>query len=262
MIFLRPFHHFVGAALVLLSGLAGAGRADLVIDSVVGANGNSQGKLINSGSSLSGAAVVFTTGSSSAWDLQTISMYFNAGTTTAPKTYSGGTINFNLYFVNGNFPTNPSDLLWIGSTSAAFGSFNGNTTASFSLTGLADLTASATYMLGMDVTGTVTDNSFLKLNSTTNVPSSANGWLIPSGYSYINATTFSSSARTVTAYDNSFPNPAGFGFDLVANAVAVPEPGTMLLGSIAAAGGAAAWWRRRRLAQAEAAQAQAECVHG
>jgi hypothetical protein len=259
MIFLRPFHHFVGAALVLLSGLAGAGRADLVIDSVVGANGNSQGKLIN-GSSLSGAAVVFTTGSSSAWDLQTISMYFNAGSTGAPKTYSGGTINFNLYFVNGNFPTNPSDLLWIGSTSAAFNSFDANTTASFSLTGLADLTASATYMLGMDVTGTVTDNSFLKLNSTTNFPSSANGWLIPSGYSYINATTFSSSAKTVTAYDNI--STAGFGFDLEANAVAVPEPGTMLLGGIAAAGGAAAWWRRRRLAQAEAAQAQAECVHG
>jgi hypothetical protein len=208
-----------GTANVTQTSVVGAALTPtLVIDSVVGANANSQGKLINSGSSLSGAAVVFTTGSSSAWDLQTISMYFNAGTTGAPKTYSGGTINFNLYFVNGNFPTNPSDLLWIGSTSAAFNSFNANTTASFSLTGLADLTASATYMLGMDVTGTVTDTSFLKLNSTTNFPSSANGWGIPSGYSYINATTFSSSAKTVTAYDNI--SIAGLGFDLEANAVA------------------------------------------
>lgn len=91
MLFSRVFYPSAGAALVLLSGLAGAGRADLVIDSTPGSNNNDQRSRI-SGSSLAGTAVVFTTGASSVWDLDSISMYFSAGSTTALQIYSGGTM--------------------------------------------------------------------------------------------------------------------------------------------------------------------------
>jgi hypothetical protein len=48
----------------------------------------------------------------------------------------------------------------------------------------------------------------------------------------------------VTGYDFLVYNGNFIRFEL--STTAVPEPGTFLLGSIAAACGGAAWWRRRR----------------
>ncbi len=247
MLFSRVFYPSAGAALVLLSGLAGAGRADLVIDSTPGSNNNDQRSRI-SGSSLAGTAVVFTTGASSVWDLDSISMYFSAGSTTALQIYSGGTMKVHTYQVNGAAIT-AANFMGKSSTSTAFNSFN--TAPSFDIEGLADLAAQATYLLGMDARSSVTGGSFLKLNSIdSGAPTTPNGWVASSGYSY--STLFGTSTPTVTA---ATPASTGFGFALIATAV--PEPGTMRLGSIAGAGGAAAWpgqrlpGRRRSASTAE-----------
>jgi len=248
MLFSRVFYQSAGAALVLLSGLAGAGRADLVIDSAPGSNNNDQRSRI-SGSSLAKTAVVFTTGASSVWDLDSISMYFSAGSTTALHTYSSGTMKLHTYQVNSAAIT-AANFMGKSSTSTAFNSFY--TAPSFDIAGLAAHTA---YLLGMDAPGSVTGSSFLKLNSiNSGAPITPNGWVTSPGYSY--STVFGTSTPTVTAPDTAAtPASTGFGFALIATAV--PEPGTMRLGSIAGAGGAAAWpgqrlpGRRRSASTAE-----------
>ena len=231
MLFSRVFYPSAGAALVLLSGLAGAGRADLVIDSAPGSNNNDQRSRI-SGSILAGTAVVFTTGASSVWDLDSISMYFSAGSTTAQPTYSGGTMKLHTYQVNGAAIT-AANFMGKSSTSTAFNSFN--IAPSFDIAGLADLAAQTTYLLGMDARSSVTGSSFLKLNSiNSGAPITPNGWVTSPGYSY--STVFGTSTPTVTAPDTAAtPASTGFGFALIATAV--PEPGTMRLESIAGAGG-------------------------
>ena len=64
------------------------------------------------------------------------------------------------------------------------------------------------------------------------------------------------SSGTVTAGDLSGAPPFSTNFYTQITAVAVPEPGTLILGGIAAvSGGAGAWWRRRKNRKAAAEQA-------
>jgi autotransporter-associated beta strand protein len=214
-----PAGHPIRTALILLLGLAGEGRAALVVDSSLGQNGNSQTKLIDN-TSLSGAAISFTTGSTSDWDLNSIGLFLSAGSNGSPQTYSGGTINFNIYQVNGNgVATTPSNLEWKSSGSATLSAFSANTTPTFSLTGLSTLTAGTTYLLGIDATGTVSDSSFLKLHSNVGSvrPTRSSGWQVPKYYSYINSTVFGTNAPSLTSYSTT-SSAIGFGFDLNATA--------------------------------------------
>jgi autotransporter-associated beta strand protein len=212
-----PAVHPIRTALIVLLCLVGEGRAVLVVDSSVGANTNAQTRLIN-GATLAGAAVSFTTGSASDWDLNSIGLYLNAGSNASPQTYSGGTINFNIYQVNGA-ATTPSNLEWKSSGSATLSAFSANTTPTFSLTGLSTLTAGTTYLLGIDATGTVTNSSFLKLNGNVGSaqPTASSGWQVPTNYSYINSTVFGTNAPSLTSYSTT-SSATGFGFDLNATA--------------------------------------------
>lgn len=64
------------------------------------------------------------------------------------------------------------------------------------------------------------------------------------------------SSGTVTAGDLSGAPPFSTNFYTQITAVAVPEPGTLILGGIAAvSGGAGAWWRRRKNRKSTAEQA-------
>ena len=212
-----PAGHPIRTALIVLLCLVGEGRAVLVVDSSVGGNGDPQTRLIN-GATLAGAAVSFTTGSTSDWDLNSIGLYLNAGSNASPQTYSGGTINFNIYQVNGA-ATTPSNLEWKSSGSATLSAFSANTTPTFSLTGLSTLTAGTTYLLGIDATGTVSKSSFLKLNGNVGSaqPTASSGWQVPTNYSYINSTVFGTDAPSLTSYLTT-SSAIGFGFDLNATA--------------------------------------------
>ena len=158
-------------------------------------------------------------------------------------------MKLHTYQVNGAAIT-AANFMGKSSTSTVFNSFY--TAPSFDIAGLAAHTA---YLLGMDAPGSVTGSSFLKLNSiNSGAPITPNGWVTSPGYSY--STVFGTSTPTVTAPDTAAtPASTGFGFALIATAV--PEPGTMRLGSIAGAGGAAAWpgqrlpGRRRSASTAE-----------
>lgn len=257
------FNRFVAGLCLALFAFPSVANAGVVLTSTLGTNGNAQGKIIGKTSSdTNGAGLVFTTGSSSSWKLNTINLALTTGTGGA-YAYSGGTVSFYLYRMGaGTSPLTASSLTYVGTTNVALASFTGNaTTKSFDLSGLANLAAGTQYFLGMNATGYVGDqtvaNDFLKISGTTATPSAANssGWSVSTNYSfmlanYSNAPTgtnnFSSSTSNV-AYSYALTQNviAGIGFEI--DAAAVPEPGTLVLfGSALAAGGAGAFLKRRK----------------
>ncbi len=231
--------------------------AGVVLTSTVGANSNAQGKVIGSTSSTTnGAGVVFTTGSGSSWDLSSIKLAMTTGNA-GSGSYGGGTVTFYLYQMasGSNATTNGSLNNDIGSTTASLASFSGNgASIILSLTGFDNLAASTQYFLGINVSGSVTgasSDNYLKITGTVSGPTEANGrgWSVAPNYSFLlvdPATTgnnnFSASTSKV-AYSYLTSSVAGIGFEL--DASAVPEPGTLLLFSLAmAVGGAGAVLKR------------------
>lgn len=252
---------------VLVAFVPTIGEAGVVLTSTLGTNGNAQGKIIGKTSSdTNGAGLVFTTGSSSSWDLNTIKLAITTGTL-GGYTYSGGTVSFYLYRMGaGTSPLTANSLTYVGTTSVALASYSGNAiTKTFDLTGFDNLAASTQYFLGINATGYVGDqtqaNDFLKISGTSAKPTTANssGWSVSTNYSFMLANysdaptgthNFSSSTTSV-AYSYSTSAVAGMGFELDASSVitptSLPEPATLILfGGAMAAGGAGAFMKRRK----------------
>jgi len=242
-------------------------HAGVVLSSNLASNGDSQGKVIGTSSSnTNGLGIVFTTGNSSSWNLRSIQLALTSGSGGTRKTYSGGTVSFLLYtLASGTSATTADSVTYVGSSSATLGSFTGigvTKTLTFSGSGLNNLSAGTQYLLGMNFGGSVTGAStsnFLKVNSTTSSPTAANlsGWTVSSGYSYMvgnyndlptGTNAFSSSTTNVAyAYDTSSVSGAGF----ILDAVAVPEPGTLILFGVTMAAGCAGAWLKRRKQKSE-----------
>lgn len=131
--------------------------------------------------------------------------------------------------------------------------FNFNQDSVFGIAGDqgSGLLANTTYMLGINVT--TSNNGNVWWGASANASSGT--W----GSSQSNL-PLSTSTWDSQNYPDSFPNIVGWGggdnFRVSLDASAVPEPGTLILGSIAAmAGGGGVFWRRRRKKAAEAAEA-------
>lgn len=253
---MRNTFYFLWTFLALWLG-PNLAKADVVVTSTLSTLSNGKGKVVGTGTSArNGAGVVFTTGNTSSWRLNSIQLGF-----TSSGTYGSGSIAFYLYKVgSGTIPTTANSLTYVGETTLSITGINGSlVTPTFSLTTLANsgvpvtLDASTQYFLGMNVLEN--GGTFLRLNGTAATPTTSNGWSIASSYSYMvtnggSAPTtindFSSSTSSVGyAYDSAANPPNGFGF--IMDATAVPEPGTFVLfGSAMAIGGVVTFLKRRK----------------
>jgi hypothetical protein len=233
-------------ALALVLALGAGVRAD-VITSIRDQDGS--GDPVNSNGTADGQGVVFTTTGSSAgtgrWALRNFG--FNLATNGSA---TANTIDLYLYQVGGG-----------GSLSLK------TSQTGMALTGLGGqaLTADPGRAFAVDLTGfygsTSDQNSGLLANTQYLLAWNINFSATPTGDSWLMKTNdFTGSTwNPVASYSSFTPSSLGtlnnlsqgldigttqWGYSL--DAVAVPEPGTLLLGGIAAVGGAGGWWARRR----------------
>jgi len=268
--FAAIFHDLISPTLCFLFFVLGSQttHAGVVLSSTLAGNGDTQGKVIGTSSAnTNGLGIVFTTGNSSNWNLRSIQLALTTGSGNPRGTYSGGTVSFFLYTLTGTSALTANSLTYVGSSTATLDSFSGvavTKTLTFSGSELNNLSAGTQYLLGMNFEGSVTgaaNSNFLKVNSTTSLPTEANssGWTVSSGYSYLvgnysdlptNVSAFSSSTTNVDyAYNTSTLSGAGFILD--AEAAAVPEPGTLILFGVTMAAGCAGAWLKRRKQKSE-----------
>lgn len=236
--------HFQFAVLFLgLAGLAIA-KADVITP---GGLTDGSGDPFSDGPTTNfGQGVQFTvnTGSSAGsgkWALQSIGFEMQ----TATGTWNITGINAQLYSVASG--TNILTLLGSGSRTWTGGSTIGTTASSFSidldgLYGSADgstpntgLSSGNSYFLSWDILGSGTDFAW-----TQSTGSYSGAWTANASYGGYNQ------GQNLAGTDVTTLLPTGNPYGYSLNAAAVPEPGTLILGSIAALGGAGGWWARRK----------------
>jgi len=157
-----------------------------------------------------------------------------------PATYVTGTAaNTNLWFTT----TTAANLLAIRSLKL-YGQAGGTLGATFGYAG----SSGATTLSGVESAAGEYLFNIAGLNLANNPfsPTFQNAFEIRNvtGTAGIQIALNASPTTEVTGYDFLVYN--GFNIRFELSTTAVPEPGTFLLGSIAAACGGAAWWRRRR----------------
>ncbi len=245
-------------ALALVLTLGAGVRAD-VITSVRDQTGS--GDPVNQNGFADGQGIVFTTTGSSAgtgrWALRNFG--FNLANDTGSATAS--TIDLYLYQVGGggslSLKTSQSGMTLTGAGGQTLLNDPGRAFA-VDLTGFygstldqnSGLLASTQYLLAWNInfSGSPTGDSFLmKTNDF-----AGSTWNPVASYSSFAPASLGSLNNLNEGLDI---GPTQWGYSL--DAVAVPEPGTLLLGGIAAMGGAGGWWARRRK-KAAAADAVAE----
>ena len=145
--------------------------------------------------------------------------------------FSAGTLKVGIYQVSGTLgqndfaPTGPALI----SSSTINASTLTNTATDYAFSGFgtsSSLNASTNYMALLTWSGIDFGTSILNVSFFNGIPN-------PSTYQSYNSATNGGSNSNQQMYGT-------------INVTAVPEPGTLLLGSIAAACGGGAWWRRKR----------------
>ncbi len=158
--------------------------------------------------------------------------------------------NFYLYEMNGNqatFRGSQSGFSLGGTTIAAGGTsfdINFSPGSAFGQVGVlgSGLKAGTDYLLGFELTITNPENAFI-VESNTFDTTLARAWQVNNSY-FLGPNPMPTSGTT--DFSSFFGNEAGLNYAFTLEASAVPEPGTLILGSIAAMGGAGGWWARRR----------------
>ena len=232
-------------ALALVLALGAGARADVVL-------GTSPGDLTDSGDAVYAAGTQnyagfsFTTTGSSAgsgrWSLTNLAFNLKAsavGSTANSydlylyKVISGDTLSGTWVYRQQNISLGGASILNTGNGTSFSTALTGFGTIGDENTGLE---ANTKYYLGFDFNLTApTQDVFIQASSN----NYSGTWGINPAVSYsdqANPTSISSI--------NSSLSTTNYGYSL--SAVAVPEPGTLLLGGIAAVGGAGGWWARRR----------------
>jgi hypothetical protein len=228
--------------------LAASSRAEVVLTPGTYNSGTTG----NTGDISSG--FTFTTTGSSAgsgrWRLT--DLQFGLGSSTAGKVITGFDVflykanGVNWDYVTGGTQSGAGGNVDIGQNNLFNLAFNPN--AAFGQAGVENsgLEAGATYLLGINISGANAADIYFSSSNT-----AASG-LWGSATSKWNTSSFSTS--NITSGINNWQS--GENMFVRLDAAAVPEPGTLILGGIAAvSGGAGAWWRRRKNKKATAEQA-------
>jgi hypothetical protein len=240
-------------ALALVLALGAGVRAEVVIGST--ANTDSGDPIYTSGAQQYAGFTFTTTGSSAGsgkWALTNLAFNLKANLVGATAT----SYDLYLYKVISGSTLSPSWVyrqqnISLGGASISADSLGNGTSFSTALTGFgtvgdetSGLEANTKYYLGFNFNlSAATQEVWIQsTNSAYTGPWTAND----SYFSQTDPATISSLANNTTL---------DYGYSL--SAAAVPEPGTLLLGGIAAMGGAGGWWARRRK-KAAAADAVAE----
>lgn len=255
--------------MVGLLALAMEARSEVVNFAAAGDNGNT-GNFLNFS-----AGVTFTTNGSSAgsggWALQNFSFYLGTTNITDSFNLTGARVSlFRDVASNGNYAwvgkqdvtlagpgvnvaSGTNSLIGLGLSGSVFGTVGNESTG---------LVAGGKYLLTVDrlsVTGdgaatAGTDGYFVASSSAStgvwSPVSSYSGTVddLSGGYEFPSLGTVTSTELGGSPFSNNMYTQL--------SAVAVPEPGTLILGGIAAvSGGAGAWWRRRKNRKSTAEQA-------
>jgi hypothetical protein len=166
--------------------------------------------------------------------------------------YKANGLNWN-YVAGGTQSNTTSAPVSFGANTVFTLGFNEN--AAFGQAGVENsgLEAGATYLLGINVLGPDSEAAKIYFSGST---AAAQGPVVnwgPAG-SVFNTAASGFGAANITSGINTWGT--GENMYVQLDAVAVPEPGTLILGGIAAvSGGAGAWWRRRKNKKATAEQA-------